>query len=104
MVLNLLERELLVPGDGIRPDLALAYLCRYIGWHNGQAVGEAQEIVLLPTLLAGKTGVMMLADLGLRWLHPVKAGSTVGVLILVIALALQLLGQKRNDDQYAHCL
>lgn len=111
VALNLLEHQLVNSTDGLRSDSALAYLCRYIGWHNRQVEGDAEKIVLLPGLLSRKIGVMLgglgallLVDFGIRWLHPAKTGSTVGLLAVMLVLMLQLLGQKKSDDRYAHYL
>lgn len=107
-VFNLLERQLLDSAGGFRADSALAYLCRYIGWHNTNAESNANQIEVLPTLFDRKVGVLLLAglavltlvDVGLRVLHPVKAGGTAGTLIIALVLGLQLLGQKRSSERY----
>jgi hypothetical protein len=112
IVFNLLEHQLVNPTNGVRPDSALAALCRYIGWHNRQATGGTTQIALRPGLLARKTGVVLLAglgalvaaDLGFRMLHPAISGETVGLLAGAVALALQVLGQKKNDDRYSRYL
>ena len=110
VVLNLLEHQLVTSTDGVRADSALAYLCRYIGWHNQQA--EEERIVLQPGLLARKAGVVLLAglgvlvlvDIGIQVLRPASKGTSLGVLAGAVALGLQVLGQKKINDRYSHYL
>lgn len=112
IVFNFLENQLVDPTKGLRRDSALASLCQYIGWHNRQVGGKANQIVLWPGLLARKTGVALLAGLGalavagvgFRLLYPAARGETVGLLVGAVALALQVLGQKKNDDRYGRYL
>ena len=112
VVLNLLEQHLINPNGGFRADSALAYLCRYIGWYNKRAQGNTEKIVPLPTifdrkvgvLLMGVLGILLLVDFGLRVLHPFKSGETMGLLIISLVMAAQLLGQKKNNDRYKHFL
>jgi hypothetical protein len=114
VTVNLLENNLLLPESGLRPDSALAYLSRYIGWHNRQvaAGGEAPAIVYRPGLLCRKTGtvlftilgILLLVDLLLRWQHPTAKGTSVGVLGGALTMGLQALGQKKQGDRYAHYL
>ena len=111
---NLLERQLLAPESGLRPDSALAYLSRYIGWHNRQvaAAGEGEPIVYRPSLLCRKTGtvlltalgVLLVADLWLRWQHPAAKGTSWSVLAGALVTGLQVLGQKQQGDRYARYL
>lgn len=60
---NLLERELLTDTPGIRTNAGLAYLCQYIGRYNRRA--QQEQIVLRPTLLSRKPGVVLLAVVGI---------------------------------------
>lgn len=112
IVFNFLEYQLVNPAKGLRRDSALASLCQYTGWHNRQAGSETNQIILRPGLLARRTGVVLLAglgalvvaDVGFRLLYPAAKGETVGLLVGAVALALQVLGQKKNDDRYGRYL
>jgi hypothetical protein len=103
---NLLERELIDSTPEIRPDAGLAYLCRYIGKHNRQA--EQEQIVLRPLLLSRKTGVVLLAVVGILalvdvalWVQNLATrNNQIGVLAVTIILVLQALGKKQQNDRY----
>jgi multisubunit Na+/H+ antiporter MnhG subunit len=109
--INLLESELLLPDSGLRPDSALAYLSRYIGWHNraAAAAGQGDPIVYRLSLLSRRTGtvlfsvlgVLLLADLWLRWQHPTTKGAHVSVLFGALATGMQVLGQRQQEERYA---
>jgi hypothetical protein len=102
-----LEKKLLNDESDLRPDLALAYLCRYIGRHNRQA---AYPITYRPTLLARKAGTILLTclglllavDLWLRWQH--RNTKSIFTCLAAVTLALQVLGQKKQNDRYARYL
>lgn len=109
VVLNLLENNILPDSaDGLRPNSALAYLARYIGWHNRLAAGNAPKIVFRPTLLARKTGTVLLVGLGtllllglgMHWLHPHDKGVTPALLAGAVVLPIKLLSIKERDDRY----
>jgi hypothetical protein len=113
VTVNLLERNLLLPESGLRPDSALAYLSRYIGWHDRQvAADEGEQIVYRPGLLTRKMGtvlftilgILLLVDLWLRWKHPTAKGTSVSVLGVALVTGLQALGQKKQGDRYARYL
>jgi hypothetical protein len=103
---NVLERELIDSTPGIRTDAGLAYLCRYIGKHNRQA--QQEQIVLRPTLLVRKTGVVLLAVVGILalvdvalWVQNLATrNNQIGVLAGTIVLVLQALGKKQQNDRY----
>lgn len=111
LTVNVLETELLVPDSGLRPDSALAYLSRYIGWHNQQvmAAGQGEPIVYRPSLLCRQTGtvllsllgILLLVDLWIRWQHPTTKGAHVGVLFGALATGMQVLGQRKQEQRYA---
>lgn len=102
-----LEKNLLNDESDLRPDLALAYLCRYIGRHNRQA---AYSITYRPTLLARKAGtllltgmgVLLLVDLWLRWQH--RTTKSIFTCLAAVTLALQVLGQKKRNERYTRYL
>jgi hypothetical protein len=109
--INLLESELLLPDSGLRPDSALAYLSRYIGWHNraAAAAGQGEPIVYRPSLLSRQPGtvllsvlgVLLLVDLWLRWQHPTTKGAHVSVLFGALATGMQVVGQRQQEERYA---
>jgi hypothetical protein len=106
VALNLLERELIDSTPGIRTDAGLAYLCRYIGKHNRQA--QQEQIVLRPLLLARKTGVVLLAIVGILalvdvalWVQNLATrNNQIGILAVTIILVLQALGKKQQNERY----
>jgi hypothetical protein len=105
-----LEQELVDSDGGFRADSALSHLCRTIGWYNKSVAGNAEQIVLLPTIfdrkigkwLLGVIGVLFLVDLGIRGLHFPKASETLGILAAVFVLLLHSWGQKKNNDRYVN--
>lgn len=114
VTLNVLEEEVVLPEGGLRPDSALAYLSRYIGWYNRQvaAAGETALITYRPSLLTRQTGtvlftawgLLLLVDLWLRWQHPTAKGTSLSVLGGALVLGLQALGHRQQGQRYARYL
>ena len=67
-VFNILEQELVDSEGGFRADSALSNLCRSIGWYNKSVAGNADQIVLLPTIFDRKIGKWLLGAIGILFL------------------------------------